>query len=170
MEVNLKKTEIIVFRNGGPLRHYEQWKYNGNAINITSIYKYLGILFTPKLSWTATKHKLASQATKAIYAIKNYEMPFGHFVHKESFKLFDSMVSPILTFGAEIWGYEYSTVIEQVHTKFCKQFLGVNQSTNNSVALGECGRLPLCIIYHTKCIKYWCNLLIMPNNRYPKNC
>ena len=80
------------------------------------------------------------------------------------------MVKPILTYGAEIWGFEYSEVIEQVQIQFCKQFLGVNNSVNNSVALGECGRLPLCIAYHVKCIKYWCKLLQMPDHRYPKNC
>ena len=47
-------------------------------------------------------------------------------------------------------------------------FLGVNSSVNNWVALGECGRLPLRITYHTNCIKYWCKLLHMQNNCYPK--
>ena len=27
MTVNLNKTEIIVFRNGGPLRSYESWTF-----------------------------------------------------------------------------------------------------------------------------------------------
>ena len=58
------------------------------------------------------------------------------------------MVSPILCFGSEVWGYEYSSVIESVHNDFCKNFLGVNSSVNNVVALGECGRLPLCYIHN----------------------
>ena len=41
---------------------------------------------------------------------------------------------------------------------------------DDCVALGECGRLPLCIDHHIKCIKYWCKLLCMPENRYPRNC
>ena len=48
MKVNLNKTEIIVFRNGGPLRDYEQWNLNGTHIRTTSDYKYI----TPKLSWS----------------------------------------------------------------------------------------------------------------------
>ena len=79
MIVNLKKTEIIVFRNGGPLRHYERWKLNGNVINVTSLYKYMGILFTPKLAWTPAKEKLAAQARKAIYSINNYRKKSGIF-------------------------------------------------------------------------------------------
>jgi len=38
------------------------------------------------------------------------------------------------------------------------------------MVLGECGRLPLSIVYHTKCIKYWCKILQMPKSRYPQNC
>jgi hypothetical protein len=53
-----------------------------------------------------------------------------------------------------------------------KQLLLQRQSwnVNNVMTLGECGRLPLCVEYHTKCIKYWCRRLQMPIHRYPKNC
>ena len=53
------------------------------------------------------------------------------------------MVKPILCYGSEVWGTEYSDVIESVHFNFCKYFLGVNNSVNNAVVIGECGRLPL---------------------------
>ncbi len=66
MTVNEKKTEIIVFRNGGPLRSYENWFYNGNHVNVTSVYKYMGLLFTPNLSWSKAKAKLAMQAKKLL--------------------------------------------------------------------------------------------------------
>ena len=126
MKVNLNKTEIIVFRNGGPLRNYERWNLEGTPIRTTSEYKYMGLIFTPKLSWSKAKRKLAAQARKAVFCIRNYQRKFGYFKHEEYFRLFDSMVSPILCFGSEVWGYEYSSVIESVHNDFCKNFLGVN--------------------------------------------
>ena len=43
MEINLDKTEIIVFRNGGPLRRYERWTYRNQTINVTSLYRYMGL-------------------------------------------------------------------------------------------------------------------------------
>ena len=76
------------------------------------------------------------------FCIRNYQRKFGYFKHEEYFRLFDSMVSPIFCFGSEVWGYEYSSVIESVHNDFCKKFLGVNSSVKNVVALGECGRPP----------------------------
>ena len=67
----LTPREIIVFRNGGPLRSYESWTFNGIPVKTTSEYKYLGLIFTPKLSCPKAKRKLASQARKAIFCIKN---------------------------------------------------------------------------------------------------
>ena len=105
MKVNLNKTEIIVFRNGGPLRNYERWTLEGTPnIRTTSEYKYMGLIFTPKLSWSKAKRKLAAQARKAVFCIRNYQRKFGYFKHEEYFRLFDSMVSPILCFGLEVWG------------------------------------------------------------------
>ena len=46
MKVNMSKTQIIVFRNGGPLRTSERWTLNDTYVNITSPYKYMG-LFLP---------------------------------------------------------------------------------------------------------------------------
>jgi hypothetical protein len=82
MEINLDKTEITVFRNGGPLRRYESWFFRGQQLNVTPVYKYMGLLLTPKLSWSSAHDKLASQAQKALFAIRNYQKPFGFFLQR----------------------------------------------------------------------------------------
>ena len=79
MDINMDKTEITVFGNGGPLRRYEHWSYRGTQINITSEYKYMGILLTSSLSWSSAHSKLVSQAQRALFAIKAYQKPFGDF-------------------------------------------------------------------------------------------
>ena len=132
MEVNLNKTEIIVFRNGGPLRLNEKWYFRNKQISVTSCYKYMGLLFTPMLSWTSAQEKLASQARKSIFCIYRYQKSFGYFSFTDLFKLFDSMVKPILCYGAQIWGHTYSPVLESVHFEFCKKYLVLNSSTNNT--------------------------------------
>ena len=147
MKVNERKTEIIVFRNGGPLRANERWLFHGNSVNVTSVYKYVGILFTPKLSWTKAKEKLALQAQKSINAFKSFRIKFGRFPAQEYFRIFDSMVKPILVYGSEIWGTEYSETIERVQVKFCKDYLRLGNTVNDCMALGESSRLPLCRDY-----------------------
>ena len=170
MSLNLLKTKIIVFRKGGILKQMEKWYYNGQLIDIVPFYKYLGVYFTPKLIWTKTKEVLAQQASKAICRIFQYQRNFGNFTPNDLFKLFDSIVRPILCYGSEIWGHEYCTHIEKVHIRFCKRYIGLHQNTADFFALSECGRQPLAVTYMTQCIKYWVRLIQMPNHRYPKQC
>ena len=80
------------------------------------------------------------------------------------------MVVPILSYGAEIWGYERRNSIEQVHSKYCKDYLGINVSINDSMALGECGRYPIGVPYQIKFVKYWVRFIQMDSGRYPKQC
>ena len=62
MEINHRK--VIVFRNRGPLRAYASWHFSGVRLNITSLYKYMGLVFTPQLSGNLARDKLASNAKR----------------------------------------------------------------------------------------------------------
>ena len=88
----------------------------------------------------------------------------------DAFKIFDAIVKTILWFGTDKWGYKYYNVIQQVHVQFCKRLCNLSQNTPDSLALGECGRYPLAIIYMSQCIKYWTKLIVLSNYRYPKHC
>jgi hypothetical protein len=58
--------------------------FPGKNLNITFVYKYMGLIFNPQLSWThAKEEKMASQAQKAILSLKYYQKPFGHFPSNE---------------------------------------------------------------------------------------
>jgi len=78
------------------------------------------------------------------------------------------MIVPILTYSAEIWGYEYSSQIEKAQTTYCKRLACLHQNVANFSALAECGRRPLATIYMTRCVKFWVKLVQMPRNRYPR--
>ena len=66
MRVNLSKTKVVVFRNGGFLREYERWYFDGQPIETVSAYKYMGLHITSKLIWTHAK-KLFSYTSKESY-------------------------------------------------------------------------------------------------------
>ena len=159
MKVNLNKTKIMVFRNGGCLKLVEKWTFNDKYIDVVPFYKYLGVYMTPKLSWSKIWKNAAFQAKKSIACIFRYQMSFGIFPTQDIFKLFASIVRPILTYGAEIWGYQYVEKIEKVQTKFCKQYLALSQNTADFYALGECGRMPLCFFYLRNVLNIGKNLL-----------
>ena len=47
------------------------------------------------------------------------------------FKLFDTLILPILTYGCEIWGYENTKQLEKLPLQFCRNILGVGTTTPN---------------------------------------
>ena len=70
MEVNLAKTKIIVFRNGGKLSSKENFLYNGKTIEIVTHYKYLDI--DSRLTWGHAIKELARKANKTVSMYKQY--------------------------------------------------------------------------------------------------
>ena len=154
MKVNLDKTKIIVFRNGGYLRSYEKWYYKGKQVETVKHYNYLGLLISSRLSWSPAKTNLASKGVKALFPIQTVIRKLGGLALNDAFKLFDSVVVPAICYGSDIWGFEYSDAIEQVQLKYCTFVLGVISSANKQVLLGECDILPLCCVYFKR-IAYW---------------
>lgn len=81
MKLHLNKTKIMVFRNGGKVKQTERWFYQGIEIEIVSMYRYIGIYFTPKLIWTKTKEVLAMQAQKVASNIFDFKNNLVSFIH-----------------------------------------------------------------------------------------
>ena len=106
-----------MFRNGSPLKDIEKWFFKGNRIEVVSFYKYIRMYFTPKLFWTKTKYMSAKQAIKAYCSIFRYQRNLGRFDSKDLFKLFDTIVKPILGYGSEIWGFKYAEILKKDTTK-----------------------------------------------------
>ena len=64
--VNISKTKII---NGGIVKHIEKWYFQGKELINVAYYKYLGILFSSRLTWhSARKYFVSpSQQSTCIY-------------------------------------------------------------------------------------------------------
>ena len=74
----------------------------------------------------------------------------------------------MLTYGSEVWGIIADTsIIERVHLFAIKRFLNVSRRTPSAPVYGESGRYPVYIHTYTRCIKYWLNLVRMPDSRLP---
>ena len=94
----------------------------------------------------------------------------GYFDYTEMFKLFDTMIKPILCYGSEVWGFEIAENIENVRINFCKTFLNIPTCTFHAFARSECGRYPMYVDYFCRCVKYWIKLTRMNLNRFPYKC
>ncbi|MES9881349.1 MAG: reverse transcriptase domain-containing protein, partial [Sedimenticola sp.] len=168
LKVNTTKTKIVVFRKGGMLPRNLHFYYNGSEIEIVTKFTYLGIVFTPGGSFKETQSLLAGQALKAIFKLNSYLYKFTDITPLHRLQLFDKLISPILSYGSEIWGFVAGQQIEKVHLQFCKSLLGVKKSTQNDFIYGELGRTPLIIARHIHIIKYWFKIIETPANKYRK--
>ena len=104
--INALKTEIVIF---GKKSEQSEFHVHGNPIEIVDSYKYLGVLFSSCTTLVGNPFKnnfqyLADNAGKAIHSFYSYSNILGRFPVRTSFALFDSLVTPILEYGSEIWG------------------------------------------------------------------
>ena len=169
LEVNLGKSKVMVFRKGGYLSAKEKWFYGTDQLEIVNSYRYLGLIFSTRLSFRiATCGEHLIKAKRGTIEILQTLRRLSCSTPKLFFKLFDSQIVPSLLYGAELWGFEEYVSIERVHIQACKLLLNVPTFTPNDMVLGELGRYPLYINSAIKVIKFWFRLLKQDNSRYSK--
>ena len=69
LKVNMSKSNIVVFRKGGYLGARERWTYDSVVLPVVNVYKYLGVLFCTKLSFSASYYDLTSKSKNAVLCI-----------------------------------------------------------------------------------------------------
>ena len=167
LTVNLAKSNIIVFRLGGFLAEKEKWYFGGKRMGVVNCYKYLGIIFSTKLSLSFACQDLVARAKRATSCILSTLYRFEKVTVHVFQKLFDSQIQPILQYGSEVWGLMAGELIEPAHLFAMKRFLGVDRRTPNDLVYGEFARYPLYLNSYARCIKYWLKLVRMNETRLP---
>ena len=166
LTVNVDKSKVMVFRKGGRLPQNLVFMYGDLNLEIVKKFNYLGIVFTPGGSFSEAQATLSGQALKAIFAMNRYLNKFVHLKPSHIFDLFDKLISPILNYGSEVWGFAKADNIECVHLQFCKKLLSVKQCTQNDFVYGELGRCSFQPTRYRNIIKYWLKILHCPEMKY----
>ena len=171
LAVNIKKTAIMIFNKSGRLlKESYGFKYEDKEVPTTRTYCYLGITFSLTGSFKVAMSLLRQKALRAYFGLKR-EVDLYSIPKTAVFKLLDSLISPIITYGIELWitktaGFkEISSLlkkdnhthlsklaadpIERFHLSVLKWTLGVKKGTSNAAIWGDSGRTPLVI----SCVK-----------------
>ena len=132
----------------------------------TAVFRFCTPILASGGSFSECHKTLSGQALKAIYKLNRYLYNFTNITPRHKLELFDKLVTPILNYGSEIWGFTPAKKIERVHMFFCKQLLGVKTSTQNVFINGDLGRTN----YYTRrvyiIIKYWLKVVYSDNRKY----
>jgi CRISPR/Cas system-associated protein endoribonuclease Cas2 len=169
LKVNMDKSNIVVFRNGGYLGACEKWSFKGTVMPVVNAYKYLGIYFSTRLSFVTACKDIASKGKRVLFMIIRKLRMYNNQSFNVFCRLFDARVQPIVQYGAEIWGLDDAAVhCDSVHLLALKMFLSVKSRTPNDLVLKELKRYSITVNSVVRCICYWFKLLEMDNNRIPK--
>ena len=183
LHINRDKTKVIIFTRSPP-KIPIVFKCGDLFVETTDKYKYLGIMFYQNGNFTESTKYLSKQAATAIHTLRR--AVYGQNIRVDiMMKLFDALVAPIITYGAEVWfpmicrlknNFRivdiFSNTIsncyphENMHTKFCKQILGVHKKAMVLPTLGELGRFPLTIKILSQMVAYWVHILESDRNSY----
>ena len=160
---NELKTQVVIFQKESPLKFDGQFILNNKPLEIVEGYCYLGILLHHSGKVAPAETSLKTKAMRAFFGLKRSVMR-----SKLSFNalstLFDSLIKPIVLYGAPVWAPESSvwasitknfntenqalktvgnSIQEKVHLSFLKWALGVHKKASNIGVWGESGRVPL---------------------------
>ena len=124
MTFNQTKSKVIHFRCKRTKQTVSNFKCGYICLDVTSEYKYLGLWFNEFLDLQGTVKHIAKSATRALGAVISKFKRTGGILFDCYKQLFDSMVKPVLLYGAGIWGTENRQVINTVQNKACRFFLG----------------------------------------------
>ena len=147
LKINSAKTKTVVFSRGNR-RINASFNINGETLENTKEYKYLGIIIHKKnCSFNPALKYLRTKATRAIYALRS-KVNVNKLPIHIALKLFDSLIKPILLYASEVWEpfvkndqEEWDkNDIEKTYTQFLKRALGVNTSTTTILVRGELNR------------------------------
>ncbi len=135
------------------------------VIGTTDQYTYLGITLTELLDYNVTAKRIAQSAGRALgLLIAKYKsiggMPFDVYT-----KLFDSLVWPVISYGASIWGTKSYSCINAVQNRAMRFYLGTGKYTPTPAIFGDMGWDPP-ITRQWNCVcNTWCRFTNMDNMR-----
>ena len=182
LTINLAKTKVIIFNKGGHKISKFKFFLQDNPIEIVQWYCYLGVIFSSCGTFTRAIKALHDKACKAFFSLKKVDTRNNA---ELSLKLFDVLVTPILTYAIEIWGPSLidknkisrdhslkclldSPCCENLNVKLCKYVLGIGRKSCNDAARGELGRHPILLLTMHRWINYMKHCFSLPLQNFAR--
>jgi hypothetical protein len=129
MSVNMNKSKIMVFRKGGRIRSDEHWTFNGTQVEIVKSYVYLGVIFTPKMSFAQHILERTKKAKASVYGVWENLLLDDNVDIKTKIAIFKAVSRSIQCYGSQVFGYGYGDQINQLQVFFLKLALRLPQFT-----------------------------------------
>jgi hypothetical protein len=158
--VNTSKTKVMIFdcvRGRKRVTVTPTFAINGSAVEVVEEALYLGVKLNSRFEDHFKTHvdHVISKSYKALGTIYSLCRNVGSLPPRTAFKLFDSLVVSVMSYGIEIWYSDAACKrLEMIHKNFLRYVLGVRRSTPLLAIYGETGRFPLKLLFSAAVVKY----------------
>ena len=75
--VNVVKTKVVVFKNGGRISHHERWYFDGNLLEVVNCFTNVGLTFTMQLSLHRMSSDLAKKGKRVLVSLLSSLYEYG---------------------------------------------------------------------------------------------
>ena len=137
--INQEKTKIVHFRPVSIQETQYNFVCGELALEKTSTYKYLGLWFHEHLDMKFAVNELTKSASRALSALYTKFLNVGGMDYDVFCKLYESLVEPVLFYGASLWGLSEQKKVNTVQNKACRYFLGLGKNASNLASQGDMG-------------------------------
>ncbi|XP_023227703.1 uncharacterized protein LOC111628194 [Centruroides sculpturatus] len=169
MSLNIMKSKVVVFRNGGKLAKLDKWWFRNDVIQIVSQYKYLGVVFRFngkfKYHIQTVKKNAFVKTDKVIQMCRSAKLRNL----KDCLRIFNSIVKSSMLYASEVWGYQYDE-LDPVLVNFIKKLFGLSRCTPNYLIFMECSLLPLSFTLLNKCLNWTFRTIALDEKRWSRIC
>jgi hypothetical protein len=156
IEINAQKSKVVIFSRG-KIRNIPLFTINGSPLEVVFEFVYLGLLFDYRNSFKKAITRQVGQSTRALHALltksSRLQLPPDVALH-----LFNHTITPILTYGCEVWAPDHTNMADVFHRSFIKKIFHLRKSTPSSMVYGEAGEQSIsCKIDH-RLLAFWYRL------------
>jgi uncharacterized protein YeaO (DUF488 family) len=125
-------------------------------------------VLTQHLDYTVMAKNAAQSATRALGLLIAKSKAHGGLPFDCFSRLYDSLVWPILEYGAAIWGTRSHSCVKAVQNRACRFFLGVGRYTPTHAVMGDMGWTSTEHRQWVAVSRVWCRLVNMSGDRVNK--
>ncbi|XP_050415446.1 uncharacterized protein LOC126829542 isoform X2 [Patella vulgata] len=167
LSVNQSKTKIVHFRPSTWQVSERIFTIGNLNIDYCESYKYLGLWLDGHLNFNLCVNELSKSASRALAALCSKHFQAGGFPYNIFTRLYESLVQPIILYGARIWGITEHHKLNSVQNRACKVFLGLKRNSPNLAARGDMGWTSCLTKQRTEVLRLFCRLKSLPSSRLP---
>ncbi len=127
--INPTKSNVVHYRNPPKIQTSFAFRLgeNGPNLDIVDSYKYLGVFLDQHLTFQKATTVLGNAAGRALGSMISKYKSLGEMGYRTYTKLFESLVCPVMDYGAAIWGSKSYNGLDNVFNRAQRFFTGVHR-------------------------------------------